>query len=103
MTIRAKPFNFVRYFCKNSGFLIKHFIVLSVAHYDEYRDWIGVFNKKLKNKLGSNTFNKIEVLLVIPYIKDLEKILKKVKMLFEEFKILYGISDENLQKTPRND
>ncbi|RGB27217.1 hypothetical protein C1646_674181 [Rhizophagus diaphanus] len=79
-----------------------------------HRDWIGIFNRKLKKKLGENVFSEIKEAMdnariyqtditQCSCVKKLEEILEKVGMSFKNFKLLFEIkqlSNEKFHKSP---
>ncbi|CAB4379516.1 unnamed protein product [Rhizophagus irregularis] len=79
-----------------------------------HRDWIGIFNRKLKKKLGENVFNEIKEAMddariyqtditQCSCVKKLEEILEKVGMSFKDFKLLFEtkqLSNEKFHKSP---
>ncbi|PKB97321.1 hypothetical protein RhiirA5_384746 [Rhizophagus irregularis] len=78
------------------------------------RDWIGIFNWKLKKKLGENVFSEIKEAMddariyqtditQCSCVKKLEEILEKVGMSFKDFKLLFEtkqLSNEKFHKSP---
>ncbi|PKY33993.1 hypothetical protein RhiirB3_395228 [Rhizophagus irregularis] len=78
------------------------------------RDWIGIFNRKLKKKLGENVFSEIKEAMddariyqtditQCSCVKKLEEILEKVGMSFKDFKLLFEtkqLSNEKFHKSP---
>jgi hypothetical protein len=76
-----------------------------------YRDWIGIFNVKLRSKLGREIFYEIEDafddnnvynvdISQYPCIKNLENKLKEFKMSYKEFKRLYDMKGDTFHKDP---
>jgi hypothetical protein len=79
-----------------------------------HRDWIGIFNQKLKKKLGENVFSEIKEAMddartyqtditQCSCVKKLEEILEKVGMSFKDFKLLFEtkqLSNEKFHKSP---
>ncbi|EXX64718.1 hypothetical protein RirG_140130 [Rhizophagus irregularis DAOM 197198w] len=79
-----------------------------------HRDWIGIFNRKLKMKLGEDVFNEIKEAMddartyqtditQCSCVKKLEEILEKVGMSFKDFKLLFEtkqLSNKKFHKSP---